>query len=101
MMALAQRRIEPDFVVAALFNVCCDYEMSESLFGRDSTQPDDVNPAQKQLGEYDQPAPEISGIQNFRYPVPSWQQRTEEEPQSQAIQVLLGLADAIWHKDCL
>jgi hypothetical protein len=76
MMSLAYRRVEPDFVVPALYNICLDHE-----------------PATRQLihwkgGNSDTRAgPNLED--NF------W----EASPSEGALQVLLSLADALWHEE--
>ena len=76
MMSLASRRVEPDFVVPALYSVCVDN-----------------GPATQQLirwkggGPDSQPGLSLQG--NF----------CGASPSEGVLQVLLSLADALWHEE--
>ena len=76
MMNLAHRRIEPDFVVPALYNICVDHE-----------------PATKQLIHWKVGSPTTRG--------PSVLEDDDRDafPSEGALQVLLNLADALWHEE--
>jgi hypothetical protein len=76
MMSLAYRRVEPDLVVPALYNICVDHER-----------------ATNQLVHWKGESPDIGagpGLDDgFREPSPS----------KGALEVLLDLGDALWHEE--
>jgi len=76
MMSLAYRRVEPDFVVPALYNICVDHDR-----------------ATKQLVHWEGESLDIGARprleDGFR----------ETSPSKGALEVLLSLADALWHED--
>ena len=75
-MSLAYRQVEPDFVVPALYNICVDHER-----------------ATKQLVHWKGESPDIGAgprlEDDFR----------ETSPPNGALEVLLSLADALWHEE--
>jgi hypothetical protein len=76
MMSLAYRRVEPDLVVPALYNICVDHER-----------------ATNQLVHWKGESPDIGAgprlEDGFREPSPS----------KGALEVLLNLGDALWHEE--
>jgi hypothetical protein len=74
MMSLAHRRVEPDFVVPALYNICVDHDR-----------------ATKQLVHWEGESLDIGARleDDFR----------ETSPSKGALEVLLSLADALWHEE--
>jgi hypothetical protein len=74
-MRLAHRRLEPDSIVPALYTICVDHE-----------------PATSQLIHW----VGCSGIQaRHSLEDDNWQ----ASPSEGALQVLLGLVDALWHEE--
>jgi hypothetical protein len=75
-MCLAYRRVEPDFVVPALYNICVDHDR-----------------ATKQLVHWKGESPDIGAgprlEDGFR----------ETSPPKGALEVLLSLGDALWHEE--
>jgi len=67
-MSLAYRRVEPDFVVPALYNICVDHDR-----------------ATKQLVHWEGESLEDGS--------------RETSPSKGALEVLLSLADALWHEE--
>ena len=56
LMTLAKDRVEPDLVVATLWNVCIDDGLRDNQEGEESTmytKDDGTNPAQERLGYFD------------------------------------------------
>jgi hypothetical protein len=76
MMSLAYRRIEPDFVVPALYNICVDHE-----------------PATKQLIHWKVGSPTTPASSDLEDDF--W----AAFPSEQALKILLGLVDALWHQE--
>jgi hypothetical protein len=76
MMNLACRRIEPDFIVPALYNICVDHE-----------------PAAKQLVRWRVDSPTVHVSSDLE------DSSQEASPSEGALQVLLNLADALWYEE--
>jgi hypothetical protein len=76
LMSLAYRRVEPDFVVPALYNICVDHDR-----------------ATKQLVHWEGESLDVGAghrlEDGFR----------ETSPSKGALEVLLSLADALWHEE--
>jgi hypothetical protein len=76
MMRLAYRRVDPDVIVPALYNICVDNE-----------------PATSQLIHWKVGCSSIQAGHNLEDD--NWQ----ASPSEGALQVLLGVADALWHEE--
>jgi len=75
-MSLAYRRVEPDFVVPALYNICVDHDR-----------------ATKQLVHWEGESLDIGSGPRLEHGF------RETSPSKGALEVLLSLADALWHED--
>ena len=75
-MSLAYRRAEPDLVVPALYNICVDHELATKQLVRWKGENPDIG-AGPRLGD------------GFR----------ETSPSKGVLEVLLSLADALWHEE--
>lgn len=86
-MNLAKQRIEPDFVVSALFNVCNDYDPAISALTL--WEPQHHSAATESDGDV-RAEIRVSGRGN-----PYWETHSTER----TILVLLGLVDVLCHQD--
>lgn len=75
MMGLAYRRVEPDLVVPALYNICVDHELATKQLVHWRGSPDTGAGPRLEDG--------------FR----------ETSPSKGPLEVLLNLADALWHEE--